>query len=223
MKERILITGDTGNVGRACATLAENRNFTVVRASRSGGNRIDLSMWNTTMKFIEDQKSFDLVIVAHGTQKGVMLKDASYGDWHQLSANNLESYVALTSALLKYNKIRWGGLIVYCSSIQATNPREGRGLYAIAKAGVEALTKIAAVEFAPKRVRAVALRLGQMTTPMKGISFNKILAQEIKERCLSSWPTPTEVAKLCFHLYDQPSITGTIIDVSSGHLLNIWP
>lgn len=222
---RILVTGATGNIGTECMSIVDSCDDIIGVARHNNGNgailTVDLSDWYAVDRFVIDQDSFDLVIMAHGVQEPISLRDVTVNDWNTIVNNNLASCVALTTALVRHNKLRDNSLIVYCSSIQATHPRAGRGLYAIAKAGVEALCKIAAVELAP-RTRTVALRLGQLTQLMKGIDIPAQALESMRARSQMPWVDPVDVAYFCLQLYDQPSLTGSVIDLSSGHELNIW-
>lgn len=232
--KRILITGITGNLGQAAAKLffKEGWDFHGVSRQKSVESfdppiwntrlGLDLMDWAATGRYIAKSDPFDIVFMTHGVQIPAKLEEMDRSLWQNIIGNNLESALNLTVQLKRYGKVNPGGLIVYCSSIQATQPREGRGLYAIAKAGLEALVRIAAVEFAPE-VRTVGLRLGQMESQMKNVTFDAQAAAEIKEYTPLPWVSFEETARLVLALYGQSSLTGEIIEMSSGHKFSIWP
>jgi NAD(P)-dependent dehydrogenase (short-subunit alcohol dehydrogenase family) len=143
-------------------------------------------------------------------------------DWLSIWYDNTSSCIGLTQALVKEQKISRGGLIVYCSSIQANTPRKGRGLYAASKAALEAFGKTVAVELADQGIRCVTLRLGQLTETMGGVVFGAEERSRLEQRALLPWVDPGDVAKLCFDLYEQKSLTGTVIELDSGHGRNVW-
>lgn len=224
---RALVTGATGNVGKATIELLHIQGWAVVGLSRGGSqisdyHAVDLSNQDEVIKFTKSLRGFfDLVIMTHGTQKAVEL--GSYtDDYDNIRVNNLDSAVYLTDALIHFDKLNPGALIIYCSSIHATQPRAGRGPYAIAKAGLEALARVVAIEQAPN-IRAVALRLGQLTQVMRGVVFTEAQFKAIEERTPYPWVEPMDVAKLCLALYEQKSLSGAVIDVNSAHNLNVWP
>lgn len=224
---RALVSGATGNVGRACAELLTLQGWQVVGVSRGGSDladyhAVDLSNQDEVVRFAKSLPGlFDLVVMTHGTQKAVEL--GSYcDDYDNIRANNLDSAIYLTDVLIHFGKLNPGALIVYCSSIHATQPRAGRGPYAIAKAGLEALARVVAIEQAPD-IRAVALRLGQLTQVMKNVVFTEAQFKAIEERTPYPWVEPMDVAKLCLALYEQKSLSGAVIDVDSAHSINVWP
>lgn len=220
---KILITGVTGNVGKACKNYALQHEHEVDGIASKVN--CDLRDWRTTHNLIWSNTmkgKYDLVIAAHGTQKKIDIGEADYRSYDHIVGGNLEGSLSLASALQDTDGIAPGGMIVFFSSIQATQPRRGRGLYAAAKAGIEGLTRAVAVESSEKQIRSVCLRLGQMTHQMKNVVFDESQAQELQKRCLLPWITPDEVAKFCFALYDLPTITGEIIEISSGQHLKVW-
>lgn len=238
---RVLITGVTGNVGQTCAKLFLAQGWEVVGVSRSAGalsagplTKADLYTLSLTIdsdiaRLIESQPPFDLIIMAHGVQQGCEIGSPDFVDaYHSVIDGNLTSAIYLTQELIRQGKVNEGGLIVYCSSIQATQTRAGRGPYGIAKAGLEALTRIVAVEQAGRGIRAVALRLGQLESDgepatMRGIAFPSEMLEAMRRRCLAPWVDVKEIASLCRELYNQKSLTGAVLDLDSGHSLSIWP
>lgn len=241
---RALVTGATGNVGRKATVHLLENGWNVVSVSRSitapipdewkdqyrnlETHRLSLCIDIDINTFLINQAPFDLVIMAHGVQQPAELGTANFIDtYYAVMDGNLTSAVYLTQALIEQDKLNEGALIVYCSSIHSTQPRKSRGPYAIAKAGLEALTKIAAVEGAGYW-RAIGLRLGQLENDgqpatMKGIRFSPEQLETLKSRCLTPWVKTENIAKLCLSLYEQTEISGAILDVDSGHSLNIWP
>lgn len=220
MEKRILVTGITGNLGKAAAKHFDETGWNVVGVSRGAG--LDLTNWEATAQFIAGQSPFDIVFMTHGVQRKVMIKEFNKDDLANILDNNLTSAMVLSSALLKYNGLNPGALVVYSSSIQATQPRAGRGLYCVAKAGLEALGRSMAVELDEGR-RAIALRLGQMTGQMKGIHFDEAEAKRISKKTPLPWVAFDDMARFVLNLYYQLSISGEVIEISSGHKFSVWP
>lgn len=229
---RILISGASGNVGVACINYFCNQeNAQVYGLSRTTPqvkhydnftfSNANLNKFHQPVIRLFDCQ-FDLVIMAHGTQEKIAIGKESMTAIMKIIDSNLISALNLTDILIRYQLLAQDSLIVYSGSIQATQPRAGRGPYAIAKAGLEALTKIVAVEQSP-RTRAICLRMGQLSKQMKGIVFNEDHVRSIKSITFAKFPTPKDIAKYCHNLYDMKGITGSIIDVDSGHHLSVWP
>lgn len=232
---RVLIAGASGNVGTACINhFCQQENTQVYGVSRttphikhyqnflfSKANLNNTHEIEQAIRLFDCQ--FDLIIMAHGTQQKLTLgTPGSLEHGMEIVKNNLLSAWNLTHVLIEFELLAFNSLIVYSSSIQATQPRAGRGPYAIAKAGVEALTKTVAVEQSPK-TRTICLRMGQLSRQMKGIIFNPEQLKSIEDTVFTKLPTPKDIARLCRNLYNIQGITGTIIDVDSGHHLSVWP
>lgn len=225
----ILITGATGNIGSAAMSYFSGDKYwkctgIARRSDREDVSSLDLSKsWNELRYWCRSRlEKYDVVLMAHGTQKPAMLLDMNEDDWLNILYGNLSSAIGFTQALVKEDKINDGGLIVFCSSIQANTPRSGRGLYGACKAGLEAFSKTVAVELAPRRIRSVALRLGQLTHTMKDVNFSHEEYNILQKRTLTGFVNPRDVAKLVYDLYWQPNLTGCTIDYDGGHGVNIW-
>ena len=226
MPKRVLITGATGNIGKVCVEHADGLDWQVRGASRHGVpdlriDAVDLTRWGVVDYWTYCQQPFDLVIMAHGVQVPATAKQLTEDMWRSVLDNNLSATVALTHALICHQKLASGSLVVYCSSIQSYTPRAGRGAYAAAKAGLEAFGKTVAAELAPE-TRVISLRLGQLTKTMAGIEFPEAECAKLEARTLLPWIDPVDVAKLIWTLYEQPGMTGCVIDVDSGHGRNVW-
>lgn len=225
----ILITGATGNIGSAAMSYFSGDKYwkctgIARRSDRDDISQLDLSKSWTELRYWcrSRLEKYDVVLMAHGTQKPATLLDMEEDDWLNILYGNLSSAIGITQALVKEDKINDGGLIVFCSSIQANTPRSGRGLYGACKAGLEAFSKTVAVELASRGIRSVALRLGQLTKSMVGIQFSKEETEKLQRRSLLQWVEPRDIARLVYDLYWQQSMTGNTIDFSAGHTLNIW-
>jgi NAD(P)-dependent dehydrogenase (short-subunit alcohol dehydrogenase family) len=68
-------------------------------------------------------------------------------------------------------KASGGGSIVNTSSIASFRPEIGPTAYSIAKAGINQLTRMAAIEFAPYAIRVNAICPGVIPTPSVGQAF----------------------------------------------------
>lgn len=95
-----------------------------------------------------------------------------------------------------------GGVIVNIASINARQPGEGMAAYCSAKAGVEMLTRVAAMELAPKGIRVVGIGPGFVDTPLTEFA-RQIPA--IREAYVESIPagragTPDDVASAALFL-----------------------
>jgi len=232
---RVLISGASGNVGTACinyfCSQEDNQVYGLSRTTPKTKHYDNFTFSNTNLnKFYQIEQAmrlfnhcqFNIVIMAHGTQEKVTIGKEPLASAIKIIDSNLTSALNLTNILIRNQLLTQGSLIVYSGSIQATQPRAGRGPYAIAKAGLEALAKIVAVEQSPK-TRAICLRMGQLSKQMKDIVFDEEQVKSIEDVTFAKLPTPKEIAQLCDTFYHIKGVTGSVIDIDSGHHLSIWP
>ena len=86
-------------------------------------------------------------------------------------AVNLTAPVVLADLFLRtFADDRVGRRIVNVSSGAAQSPLSGEGLYCVAKAGLEMLTRTLAAEALAGRLRAITLRPGIIDTPMQAFA-----------------------------------------------------
>lgn len=220
-----LIAGARGNLGSALRAEAARRNWAAVGMGRGCGAYgidVDLADYRALEQAVQRLSGrFHLIVMAQGYQAPTLLNQASPDRIERIFRDNLLSATYLSSLLLREGKLAEGGLIVYCSSIQAAAPRPGRALYAAAKSGLEGLMRGVAAELWPKG-RAIALRLGQFTTPMSGLHFPPEEEAYLKSRSPLGFLEPPSIASLVFALFEAKQLTGCVIDYEGGQLRNIW-
>jgi 3-oxoacyl-[acyl-carrier protein] reductase len=120
-----------------------------------------------------------------------------------------------------------GGVIVNIASINARQPGEGMAAYCTAKAGVEMLTRVAAMELAPSGIRVCGIGPGFVETPLTDFA-RQIPA--IGEAYLRSIPLgrvgrPADVASAALFLAsDEASwVTGETLFVDGAELTKAYP
>jgi len=89
--------------------------------------------------------------------------DADISLWDKVMDVNLKA-VFLTSRRAAPLMKEGGGVIINISTVAARKATPGLGIYGIAKAGVEMLTKTLAVELAPYNIRVNAISLAMVKT-----------------------------------------------------------
>ena len=212
---RVFVTGKEGNMGSAVYQEGKDREWNV----HAVGHERDLSI-PESCEFVVSSlpRQVNLVVFAHAYHYPQLLSATTLELWDKVVSTNLSSHFYLTRALINQDKLAPNALLVFFSSVQALAPSKGRVLYAIMKQSAEALTRGLAVELAPN-ARTVCLRMGQLDKPMHGVQVN---FDYIKSRAPLGVVQSRDVASLIFQLYEQPAITGSVITIDGGHLLNIW-
>ena len=77
--------------------------------------------------------------------------------WDKIIETNLKGTFLTSSRAADLMKKSGGGKIINISSIAAKQAARGMGIYCVAKAGVEMLTKVLAVELAPEHINVNAV------------------------------------------------------------------
>jgi NAD(P)-dependent dehydrogenase (short-subunit alcohol dehydrogenase family) len=172
--EVAVVTGGGSGIGRAtCRRFAEQGAAVAVLdvdaaaarsvADESGGRAyaVDVTDYDAFAEAVdsvtEDLGPPSLLFNNAGGSSLSRIGDQDVAQWQQLVALNLTGVFHGLKLLAPRMAERGRGCIVNTASISGVRPAAGEGPYAAAKAGVVALTRVAALEYAPAvRVNAVS-------------------------------------------------------------------
>ena len=108
--------------------------------------------------------------------------ETSEEDWDRMMNVDLKSMFLTCKYVLPYMEKQGSGCIINISSIQAVRTLSYTSLaYSASKAGIIALTREIAIQYAPKGIRANAILPGLMNTPMVVASLIDELGGSIEE------------------------------------------
>jgi len=138
--------------------------------------------------------------------------------WQDLMNSNCQAPLFLSQACypdLKLNQ----GVIINMLDIYASLPMKNHSLYCCAKAANQMLVKSLALELAPE-VRVNGIAPGAILWPKQGDS-DEVESQQVilKQIPLQRTGDPESIAKAVMFLIDNEYITGEIIRVDGGRLL----
>ncbi|HVG17554.1 MAG TPA: SDR family oxidoreductase [Blastocatellia bacterium] len=246
--KKVMVTGASSGIGRAAAELLLKSGATVALAGRreraladvakmaagAGGKAFvvtaDLSDERQSESCMaeasEKMGGLDVLINAAGILKGGRIEDTALGLWDEMMNINLRSVFHLMKLAVPHLE-RARGNIVNVSSVTGTRSFPGVLAYCVSKAGVDQLTRCAALELAPKGIRVNAVNPGVVETGLHrsgGMSeeaYAAFLEHSKTTHPLGRVGRAEEVADLIYFLAsDRASwITGATVSIDGGRAL----
>jgi 3-oxoacyl-[acyl-carrier protein] reductase len=167
--------------------------------------------------------SLDVLVNNAGmTRPGTLLTQTDE-DWNLVLATNLTGpFICSGVAARQMQEAGRGGAIVNIGSVSAHGIRSGPPAYAAAKAGLEGLTRNAAIELGPARIRVNLIVLGTIGSEWL---MQRKSAEELAEIRASTLTgrigEPEDVAAAVSFLVspDAAHVTGQMFSVSGGQWL----
>ena len=148
--------------------------------------------------------------------------ESDEGLWDKLMETNLKSAFLVSSRAYPLMKKAGAGKIINISSIAARKAARGMGIYCVAKAALEMLTKVLAVELATDRinVNAVAPCVVRTQFSQPFWSNESLLDQITGTIPLGRIAEPTDVVGAVLYLASGLSdfVTGEILTVDGGSM-----
>lgn len=165
----------------------------------------------------------DVLINNAGVAMGAAALDVTDADWRRVVDTNLDGAWITAQETARRMRDNGGGNIINTASILGLRVSAGVAPYAISKAAVVQMTKVLALELARYQIRVNALAPGYIETDLNEDYLNSDAGQAMIKR------VPMRRAGR-LHDLDGPLLllasdassymTGTIIPVDGGHLVN---
>jgi NAD(P)-dependent dehydrogenase (short-subunit alcohol dehydrogenase family) len=244
--KRAIVTGASSGIGRATAELFIRAGAVValvgrrqdalaeIAARSKSGNafviQADLATEHQSEACVaratEMMGGLDALINAAGILKGGRIEDTTLELWDEMMNINLRSMFHLMKLAVPHLE-KTKGNIVNVSSV--TGPRSFPGVlaYCVSKAGVDQLTRCAALELAAKGIRVNAVNPGVVVTGlhrsggMNDEAYAAFLEHSKTTHPLGRVGKAEEVADLiCFLASDRAGwITGATVSIDGGRAL----
>jgi 3-oxoacyl-[acyl-carrier protein] reductase len=159
-----------------------------------------------------------LVNNAGMTLPGTFLEQADE-DWDRIVEVNLKGTFVMSQVVARQMVVTGGGVIVNISSVSAHGVRTGPPAYAAAKAGVEGLSRLMAVQLGAQGIRVNTVVVGTTATPwLLSRKSDDELADMRRTTLTGDIGEPADVASVVAFLCSPEAkhLTGQLISVSGG-------
>ena len=165
----------------------------------------------------------DVLCNVAGIGTGAFAADVTMDDYDRTLDVDLRGVVLGMKHGIRAMLETGGGSIVNWSSIGGLNASPATSVYSAAKAGVIAVTKVAAVEYGSKGIRVNAICPGFILTEIMGAAGLETFPEITKKAAMRRAGQPDEVAEVAaFLASDRASfVTGAAIPVDGGWVAQI--
>ena len=161
----------------------------------------------------------DIIVNNAGISENKLFTDATDEDWNKIISNNLYSAFCTTQEVVPYMIHEKNGCIINISSIWGIVGASCESIYAISKAGIDAMTKSLAKELGPSNIRINSIAPGIIDTDMNKELKKEEILEIRKDIPLQRIGQPQDIAKCVSWLVDDNYITGQIISINGGWVI----
>ena len=237
LKDKIaLVAGSTNNIGLGIARAFAREGAKVIIHSRHADDAkrvaaelngdsfaADVSQPDQVAALFDHIKSkhrrLDILVnsLAQSSRSGIL--EMPLEEWNQTLTVNLTAYFLTIQHAARIMKEHGGGAIINISAASGDRASPGRAAYSVSKGGVFALTKQAAVDLAPYKIRVNCIVSGIVGTPIgrKDMGNRKPEYDSIPLRRIGQ---PEDVAEAAVFLASEKAsyITNATLAVDGGRM-----
>ncbi|MEY9886813.1 NAD(P)-dependent dehydrogenase (short-subunit alcohol dehydrogenase family) [Catenulispora sp. MAP5-51] len=228
-KKVAIVTGASQGIGAALAQAFRQRGYLLVAVARSmpasedpGVLAVsgDLSQPGTGARIVEQTMArfgrIDTLVNNAGVYVEKPFTDYTDADYNLMTGVNLRGFFDVTRAAIPAMLAGGDGGHVVCVStslVDRANARIPAALASLTKGGLVAVTRELAIEYAARGIRANAVSLGVIRTPMNPDSPGGELAAL---HPLGRMGEIDDVVEAIMYLEQAPFVTGEILHVDGG-------
>ena len=231
-----VVTGSTNNIGLEIARAFAHEGAKVIVHSRHeedakgvaeeiGGDYFaaDVSKPDELERLFDHvqqkHRRLDILVntIAHSSKNDIL--ETSLAEWNRIMAINLTGYFICIQHAARIMKDNGGGVIINISAGSGERGSPGTAVYSISKGAINALTRQAAVDLAPYKIRVNAVISGIVGTPLGRRDMGN-RKSEYENIPLKRIGRPEEVAEAVLFLASEKAdyITNAILPVDGGRM-----
>jgi NAD(P)-dependent dehydrogenase (short-subunit alcohol dehydrogenase family) len=161
----------------------------------------------------------DILMNNAGVGGNTPFLETSLADWNRIIGINLTGAFLVAQAVAREMAKGGGGKIVNIASLSGQRGGNGRAAYGSAKAGLELLTKVMAVELAPRNINVNNIAPGAIETEMAKYAHDEATRAAYNYLIpMTRYGTPEEIADAAVFLCSDESryVHGHTLNVDGG-------
>jgi 3-oxoacyl-[acyl-carrier protein] reductase len=234
--KKIIVTGGSRGIGRACVELfcehgcdvafiyCSNDDAADDCADETGAFAIKADLSDPSEaewaynKAVEYLGGVDVLVNNAGISESGLVTDVTDEMWHHVMDTNLSSAFYMSRLVSREFVRQQSGVIINIGSVWGRVGASCEAVYATSKAGLRGLTLSMAKELGPSGVRVNCVEPGVIDTDMNACYDEDDIAALCEETPLFRIGDPSEVAELVYFLASEKAsfITAQIIGVDGG-------
>lgn len=241
----VIVTGASSGIGRAAALLFAKSGSNVIAVGRNekelgslreeaqgkkGTLKVNLADIRETTQVerlvndtIENFGQIDILVNSAGIILNGTIENTTLDDWDKMFDINLRSVFFMMQKCVPHLE-KTKGNIVNVSSVAGTRSFPNILAYGVSKAGIDQLTRCAALELAAKGIRVNAVNPGVVVSNlhkrggMADEAYQDFLKNSKNTHPLGRVGEPKEVADLIYYLASEKAawITGATYEIDGG-------
>ena len=219
--KRVVVTGGTSGIGAATVERFRAEGAEVVVLARTRGPGVipcDVSDHEQVERAFEEVGGLDVLVDNAGVSVRSPAVDIPAEQWRRVVDTNLSGAFWVAQAAARRMLAAAGGVVLFTASTNALVGYRYYADYNAAKAGLIALTRSLALEWAPA-IRVNAVCPGYVLTPMQEAEYTAEMLAAVNSRIpLGRHATPQEIAGLFAYLASDEAayFTGSVIVMDGG-------
>lgn len=208
---RVLLTGNTGGIGKHIQDKLENSKIEVVVIN---SKICDLSNIKAIDDFLKNNKIFDGLIHCAAINPVDNMSEVNFNDLVETFNINTFSFIKMCQDIQFTN----GSNILAIGSLWATGTKEGRGQYSMTKHALYSAVKTLALEMSNNNIKVNMISPGFVDTEMTRKNNSKEKIKSISDFIPLGLTDPSEIANMCeYFMTNNESITGQNIIIDGGY------